>query len=165
MNEKLKTEIIGYLSALFNQIRSQGLEQINLIKVVDYINDKFRIQLDPKNMEGILNQIGIVSDINDMTITIAGKEDENQDEEAIDDVEETASDQAYDDLTSESFVGKELDIKKIKLDESMKDYFILKGAKDNSVNLICCGYDSKNKFLKCRLKGKDISVDVETKVL
>ena len=165
MNEKLKTEIIGYLSALFNQIRSQGIEQIDLIKVVDYINDKFRIQLDPKNMEEILNQIGIVSDINDMTITIAGKEEETDDEEVSDDVEEKAADEAYDNLTSESFVGKELDIKKIKLDESMKDYFILKGAQNNSVNLICCNYDSKNGFLKCRLKGKNIFVDVERKVL
>lgn len=165
MNDKIKTEIIGYLTALFNQIRSQGLEQIDLIKVVDYINDKFRIQLDPKNMEDILNQIGIVSDINDTKITIAGKETEQEDEEVMDNVEQTASDQAYDDLTSESFVGKELDIKKIKLNESMKDYFILKGAQDNSVNLICCNYDSDNQMLKCKLKNKGIFVDIERKAL
>ena len=165
MNDKLKTEIIGYLSALFNQIRSQGLEQIDLIKVVDYINDKFRIQLDPKNMEDILNQVGIVSDINDMKITIAGKEDENQDEEALDNVEQTAADQAYDDLTSESYVGKEIDIHKVRLDESMDDYFILKGAQNNSVNLICFDYDSKKKSYRCRLKDKGIYVNVDEKAL
>ena len=159
MNDKLRQNIIMSLSALFNQARSNGIEQMDLLKVVEYINDTFRIQLDPSNMEDILNDIDIVSDINDNTITIAGKEESN------DNVEDTASEQAYDNLTSESFVGKELDINKIKLNESMEDYFILKGAKDNNVNLICCNYDSSKRNLRCRLKDKSITVNINLKDL
>lgn len=165
MNDKLRQNIIMSLSALFNQARSNGIEQMDLLKVVEYINDTFRIQLDPSNMEDILNDIDIVSDINDNTITIAGKEESNEDEEAMDNVEDTASEQAYDNLTSESFVGKELDINKIKLNESMEDYFILKGAKDNNVNLICCNYDSSKRNLRCRLKDKSITVNINLKDL
>ena len=165
MNDKLKQNIIMSLSALFNQARSNGIEQMDLLKVVEYINDTFRIQLDPSNMEDILNNIDIVSDINDETITIAGKEESNEDEEAMDNVEDMASEQAYDNLTSESFVGKELDINKIKLNESMEDYFILKGAKDNNVNLICCNYDSSKRNLRCRLKDKSITVNINLKDL
>ena len=165
MNDKLRQNIIMSLSALFNQARSNGIEQMYLLKVVEYINDTFRIQLDPSNMEDILNNIDIVSDINDETITIAGKEESNEDEEAMDNVEDMASEQAYDNLTSESFVGKELDINKIKLNESMEDYFILKGAKDNNVNLICCNYDSSKRNLRCRLKDKSITVNINLKDL
>jgi hypothetical protein len=165
MNDKLRQNIIMSLSALFNQARSNGIEQMDLLKVVEYINDTFRIQLDPSNMEDILNDIDIVSDINDDVITIAGKEESNEDEEAMDNVEDTASEQAYDNLTSESFVGKELDINKIKLNESMEDYFILKGAKDNNVNLICCNYDSSKRNLRCRLKDKSITVNINLKDL
>lgn len=165
MNDKLRQNIIMSLSALFNQARSNGIEQMDLLKVVEYINDTFRIQLDPSNMEDILNNIDIVSDINDETITIAGKEESNEDEEAMDNVEDMASEQAYDNLTSESFVGKELDINKIKLNESMEDYFILKGAKDNNVNLICCNYDSSKRNLRCRLKDKSITVNINLKDL
>jgi len=165
MNDKLRQNIIMSLSALFNQARSNGIEQMDLLKVVEYINDTFRIQLDPSNMEDILNNIDIVSDINDDVITIAGKEESNEDEEAMDNVEDTASEQAYDNLTSESFVGKELDINKIKLNESMEDYFILKGAKDNNVNLICCNYDSSKRNLRCRLKDKSITVNINLKDL
>ena len=165
MNDKLRQNIIMSLSALFNQARSNGIEQMDLLKVVEYINDTFRIQLDPSNMEDILNDIDIVSDINDDVITIAGKEESNEDEEAMDNVEDTASEQAYDNLTSESFVGKELDINKIKLNESMEDYFILKGAKDNNVNLICCNYDSSKRNLRCRLKDKSITVSINLKDL
>ena len=165
MNDKLRQNIIMSLSALFNQARSNGIEQMDLLKVVEYINDTFRIQLDPSNMEDILNNIDIVSDINDETITIAGKEESNEDEEAMDNVEDMASEQAYDNLTSESFVGKELDINKINLNESMEDYFILKGAKDNNVNLICCNYDSSKRNLRCRLKDKSITVNINLKDL
>lgn len=165
MNDKLRQNIIMSLSALFNQARSKGIEQMDLLKVVEYINDTFRIQLDPSNMEDILNNIDIVSDINDNTITIAGKEESNENEEAMDNVEDIASKQAYDNLTSESFVGKELDINKIKLNESMEDYFILKGAKDNNVNLICCNYDSLKRNLRCRLKDKSITVNINLKDL
>ena len=165
MNDKLRQNIIMNLSALFNQARSNGIEQMDLLKVVEYINDTFRIQLDPSNMEDILNNIDIVSDINDDVITIAGKEESNEDEEAMDNVEDTASEQAYDNLTSESFVGKELDINKIKLNESMEDYFILKGAKDNNVNLICCNYEPKKRNLRCRLKDKSITVNINLKDL
>ena len=105
MNDKLKQNIIMNLTAIFNQARSNGVEQMDLLKIVEYINNAFRIQLDPSNMEEILNSIDIVSDINDNTITIAGKENSNEDEEAMDNVEDTASEQAYDDLTSESFTG------------------------------------------------------------
>ena len=165
MNDKLRQNIIMSLSALFNQARSNGIEQMDLLKVVEYINDTFRIQLDPSNMEDILNNIDIVSDINDKTVTIAGKEESNEDEEAMDNVEDMASEQAYDNLTSESFVGKELDINKIKLNESMEDYFILKGAKDNNVNLICCNYEPKKRNLRCRLKDKSITVNINLKDL
>ena len=99
MNDKLRQNIIMSLSALFNQARSNGIEQMDLLKVVEYINDTFRIQLDPSNMEDILNNIDIVSDINDETITIAGKEESNEDEEAMDNVEDMAYEQAYDHLT------------------------------------------------------------------
>lgn len=165
MNDKLKQNIIMSLSAIFNQARSNGVEQMDLLKIVEYINNAFRIQLDPANMEEILNSIDIVSDINDNTITIAGKENSDEDEEAIDNVEDTASEQAYDNLTSESFTGKELDINKIRLNESMEDYFILKGAKDNNVNLICCDYDSSKRNLRCRLKDKSITVNINLKDL
>lgn len=165
MNDKLKQNIIMSLSALFNQARSNGIEQMDILKIVEYINSAFRIQLDPANIETLLNEIDIVSDINDKTVTIAGKEKSNEDEEAIDNVEDTASEQAYDNLTSESFVGKELDINKIKLNESMEDYFILKGAKDNNVNLICCNYDSLKRNLRCRLKDKSITVNINLKDL
>lgn len=165
MNDKLKQNIIMSLSALFNQARSNGIEQMDILKIVEYINSAFRIQLDPANIETLLNEIDIVSDINDNVITIAGKEKSNEDEEAIDNVEDTASEQAYDNLTSESFVGKELDINKIKLNESMEDYFILKGAKDNNVNLICCNYDSLKRNLRCRLKDKSITVNINLKDL
>ena len=83
----------------------------------------------------------------------------------MDNVEDIASEQAYDNLTSESFVGKELDINKIKLNESMEDYFILKGAKDNNVNLICCNYEPKKRNLRCRLKDKCITVNINLKDL
>jgi len=165
MNDKLKQNIIMSLSALFNQARSNGIEQMDILKIVEYINSAFRIQLDPANIETLLNEIDIVSDINDKTVTIAGKEKSNEDEEAIDNVEDTASEQAYDNLTSESFVGKELDINKIKLNESMEDYFILKGAKDNNVNLICCNYEPKKRNLRCRLKDKSITVNINLKDL
>lgn len=165
MDDKLKQNIIMSLSALFNQARSNGIEQMDTLKVVEYINDVFRIQLDPANIDDILNNISIVSDINDNVITIAGKETSSEDEEAMDNVEDTASEQAYDDLTSESFVGKELDIKKIKLNESMEDYFILKGAQDNNVNLICCNYEPEKRNLKCRLKNKSIMVNLKLKDL
>lgn len=165
MDDKLKQNIIMSLSALFNQARSNGIEQMDTLKVVEYINDAFRIQLDPANIDDILNNISIVSDINDNVITIAGKENSSEDEEAMDNVEDTASEQAYDDLTSESFVGKELDIKKIKLNESMEDYFILKGAQDNNVNLICCNYEPEKRNLKCRLKNKSIMVNLKLKDL
>lgn len=165
MNDKLRQNIIMSLSALFNQARSNGIEQMDLLKVVEYINDTFRIQLDPSNMEDILNDIDIVSDINDDVITISNKQESNEDEEAMDNVEDMASKQAYDNLTSESFVGKELDINKIKLNESMEDYFILKGAKDNNVNLICCNYDSSKRNLRCRLKDKSITVNINLKDL
>lgn len=165
MNDKLKQNIIMNLAAIFNQARSNGVEQMDLLKIVEYINNAFRIQLDPSNMEEILNDIDIVSDINDNTITIAGKENSNEDEEAMDNVEDTASEQAFDDLTSESFTGKELDINKIQLNESMEDYFILKGAKDNNVNLICCDYDSSKRNLRCRLKDKSIFVNINLKDL
>lgn len=165
MNDKLKQNIIMSLSALFNQARSNGIEQMDILKIVEYINSAFRIQLDPANIETLLNEIDIVSDINDNVITIAGKEKSNEDEEAINNVEDTASEQAYDNLTSESFVGKELDINKIKLNESMEDYFILKGAKDNNVNLICCNYDSLKRNLRCRLKDKSITVNINLKDL
>lgn len=165
MNDKLKQNIIMNLAALFNQARSNGIEKMDTLKVVEYINNTFRIQLDPANIEDILNNIDIVSDINDNVITIAGKEESNEDEEAMDNVDELASEQAYDDLTSESFVGKELDINKIKLNESMEDYFILKGAKDNNVNLICCNYEPKKRNLRCRLKDKSITVNINLKDL
>ena len=158
-------EITGYLSALFNQIRAKGFDKIDMLKVVEYVNDKFRIQLDPANMEKILNNIDIVSDINDNIITIAGKEDDNADEEALDNVESTASEQAYDNLTSESFIGKELDINRIKLNESMEDYFILKGAQMSNANLICCGYDESKKILKCKIKDTSLSVNLNLKDL
>ena len=162
MNDKLKQEIIGYLTALFNQARSNAITKLDLYKVVEFINQTFRIQLDPDNMDEILNSIDIVGDINNNIITIGEpKSDEDEDQEAVDNVETTAADQAMEDLTSESFAGKELDINKIKLNESMEDYFILKGAKDNNVNLICCNYDSKNKNLKCRLKDKSIMVNIK----
>lgn len=165
MNDKLKQNIIMNLAALFNQARSNGIEKMDTLKVVEYINNTFRIQLDPANIEDILNNIDIVSDINDNVITIAGKEESNEDEEAMDNVDELASEQAYDDLTSESLVGKELDINKIKLNESMEDYFILKGAKDNNVNLICCNYEPKKRNLRCRLKDKSITVNINLKDL
>ena len=165
MNDKLRQNIIMSLSALFNQARSNGIEQMDTLKVIEYINNAFRIQLDPTNLDELLNNIDIVSDINDNVITIAGKESSNEDEEAMDNVEDTASEQAYDNLTSESFVGKELDINKIKLNESMEDYFILKGAKDNNVNLICCNYDSSKRNLRCRLKDKSITVNINLKDL
>ena len=165
MNDKLKQNIIMNLAAIFNQARSNGVEQMDLLKIVEYINNAFRIQLDPTNMEEILNSIDIISDINDNTITIAGKENSNEDEEAMDNVEDTASEQAYDNLTSESFTGKELDINKIRLNESMEDYFILKGAKDNNVNLICCNYEPKKRNLRCRLKDKSITVNINLKDL
>jgi ABC-type antimicrobial peptide transport system permease subunit len=120
MDDKLKQEIIGYLTALFNQARSNAIEKLDLYKVVEFINETFRIQLDPDDMDEILNSIDIVSDINDSIITIGEAKPENEeDQEAIDNVESTAADQAMEDLTSESFVGKELDINKIKLNESM----------------------------------------------
>lgn len=165
MDNKLKQNIIMSLSALFNQARSNGIEQMDTLKVIEYINNAFRIQLDPTNLDELLNNIDIVSDINDNVITIAGKESSNEDEEAMDNVEDTASEQAYDDLTSESFVGKELDINKIKLNESMEDYFILKGAKDNNVNLICCNYEPEKRNLRCRLKDKSITVNINLKDL
>lgn len=165
MNDKLKQNIIMNLAALFNQARSNGIEKMDTLKVVEYINNTFRIQLDPANIEDILNNIDIVSDINDNVITISGKEESNEDEEAMDNVEDIASEQAYDNLTSESFVGKELDINKIKLNESMEDYFILKGAKDNNVNLICCNYEPKKRNLRCRLKDKSITVNINLKDL
>lgn len=165
MNDKLKQNIIMNLAALFNQARSNGIEKMDTLKVVEYINNTFRIQLDPANIEDILNNIDIVSDINDNVITISGKEESNEDEEAMDNVEDIASEQAYDNLTSESFVGKELDINKIKLNESMEDYFILKGAKDNNINLICCNYEPKKRNLRCRLKDKSITVNINLKDL
>lgn len=158
-------EVIGYLSALFNQLRAKAIEKIDLLKVVEFVNDKFRIQLDPKNMEEILNKIDIVSDISDDIITIAGKEEENADEEAMDNVEDQAAEQAYDNLTSESFVGKELDIHKIKLNESMEDYYILKGAKDNNINIIACSLDTKTHTLRCKLKDKPMFVNIDLKVI
>ena len=161
MDDKLKQEIIGYLTALFNQARSNAITKLDLYKVVEFINQTFRIQLDPDDMDEILNNIDIVGDINDNVITIGESTSDDEDQEAIDNVESTAADQAMDDLTSESFTGKELDINKIKLNESMEDYFILKGAKDNNVNLICCNYDSKSKNLRCRLKDKYIIVNIK----
>ena len=162
MNDKLKQEIIGYLTALFNQARSNAITKLDLYKVVEFINETFRIQLDPDDMDEILNSIDIVSDINDSIITIGEAKPENEeDQEAMDNVEATAADQAMEDLTSESFIGKELDINKIKLNESMEDYFILKGAKDNNVNLICCNYEPEKRNLRCRLKDKSIMVNIK----
>lgn len=161
MDNTLNQNIIAYLTAIFNQARSNGIEKLDLYKVIEFINEAFRVQLDPANMDELLSKIDIVSDINDKIITIAGKEKNSEDEEAMDNVEDMASEQAMEDLTSESFVGKELDINKIKLNESMEDYFILKGAKDNNVNLICCNYEPENKNLRCRLKDKSIMVNIK----
>ena len=104
-------------------------------------------------------------DVEDGYLNINASMNSSEDEEAMDNVDDTASEQAYDDLTSESFVGKELDIKTIKLNESMEDYFILKGAQDNNVNLICCNYEPKKRNLKCRLKNKSIMVNLKLKDL
>lgn len=163
--DNLNQNIIAYLSAIFNQARSKGIQKLETYKVIEYINNTFRIQLDPDNIDELISKIDIVSDINDKEITIAGKEKADEEQEAIDNVEDKASEQAMDDLTSESLIGKELDINKINLNESMEDYFILKGAKDNNVNLICCGLNKDTNSLKFRLKDKSIFVDINVKDL
>jgi len=163
--DNLNQNIIAYLSAIFNQARSKGIQKLDTYKVIEYINNTFRVQLDPDNIDELISKIDIVSDINDKEITIAGKEKADEEQEAIDNVEDKASEQAMDDLTSESLIGKELDINKINLNESMEDYFILKGAKDNNVNLICCNYDSSKRNLRCRLKDKSITVNINLKDL
>ena len=163
--DNLNQNIIAYLSAIFNQARSKGIQKLDTYKVIEYINNTFRIQLDPDNIDELISKIDIVSDINDKEITIAGKEKADEEQEAIDNVEDKASEQAMDDLTSESLIGKELDINKINLNESMEDYFILKGAKDNNVNLICCGLNKDTNSLKFRLKDKSIFVDINVKDL
>ena len=163
--DNLNQNIIAYLSAIFNQARSKGIQKLDTYKVIEYINNTFRIQLDPDNIDELISKIDIVSDINDKEITIAGKEKADEEQEAIDNVEDKASEQAMDDLTSESLIGKELEINKINLNESMEDYFILKGAKDNNVNLICCGLNKDTNSLKFRLKDKSIFVDINVKDL
>lgn len=163
--DNLNQNIIAYLSAIFNQARSKGIQKLDTYKVIEYINNTFRVQLDPDNIDELISKIDIVSDINDKEITIAGKEKADEEQEAIDNVEDKASEQAMDDLTSESLIGKELDINKINLNESMEDYFILKGAKDNNVNLICCGLNKDTNSLKFRLKDKSIFVDINVEDL
>lgn len=74
MDNTLNQNIIAYLTAIFNQARSNGIEKLDLYKVIEFINEAFRVQLDPANMDELLSKIDIVSDINDKIITIAGKE-------------------------------------------------------------------------------------------
>ena len=166
IENRIKQNIDGLIYAL----RSKGIKELSMTKMLLLINEKFRIELDQESLADILMNNDSIKEIVEDKIILGSKAD-SEEQETSDYVSDMASDQARDDLNvlGDSYdmfaklKGKELKLP-FRLDESLKDYYLLKAVKKSKTTLIMesIDYDKKLKemILKCKLKNKDIFVEI-----
>ena len=165
MENRIKQNIDGLIFAF----RSKGVEELSMTKLLLLINDKYRIELDQESLEELILNNDSVKEIIEDKIILGSKLDTDE-EETSDTVKDMAADQARDDLNllGDSYdafsklKGKELTLP-YKLDESMKDYYLLKGVRKTKTPLIIESIEINKKqemFLKCKLKNKEIFVEI-----
>lgn len=167
--EEIKLLITGLIEAL----HAKGVKDVSATKILLLINDKFRIELEQDALEKILSDCAAITEINGDQIILGNKETEDEQENEAE-IEDTAQQQAFDNLTSESvdynikkpLLGKTFKITK-SLNESIDNYHLLKSIKDNNSELIISDVllENKNIVLKCKISGTSFYVNIDKKMI
>ena len=156
---------------------SNGITKLSVKKIKEFIKKTYNIDMDDNAIEELLSNNSVVQGINGDEISLGETNKEEQEAEVLDDVEDTAQDQAENNLNDffESIADAlykihkdmEYESNKIQLDENDLYYHLHKGAVKNKsiyvVNKINPSSVLNESTVECFIKGSNISIELPIK--
>lgn len=166
--------IINNVNAIIYQKYASGVEELNVNKIIKYIEKKFQLSVSEETIEEMLTGNTNVSSISGGKITLGNPEGQEK-EEVEDEIHDTAVDQAMDNLKQESVAdainylktGMTVDASKIKLDESNMYYPLhssaIKSKRNYIVGTIIPNKDLNESLVECKIENTGIYIELPIK--
>lgn len=173
----INTQILNNINSLIFQRYTVGVKELSTEKIINFIERRYRIRLDPETLNGLLSSNPHVDSVTDKKIILKAAEsndsDSNFDEESQVDkeVHDMALDQIDDHIKEESFdilssvkKGDKIKSRLVQLDEDNYFYHLHKGAvKSNSTYIvedIVPSIKLEESVVRCRIDLSNLTIDL-----